>query len=322
MQKAQFSKFLGFIATLTPAQMRQVEASLASSRERRDSLNAIEAVRPMACRHCGSSHVVRNGMRSGLQRVLCRDCTKTSNAATGTPLSKLHHKEKFERFALCMKDRLTIRQTAETVGICMDTAFRWRHRFLQNIQSHQPKAVGGLLEVDETYFRESQKGSRDMTRPARKRGGKAKGKGRFGKDWVPVLVGRVRGQSYTVDKVLDRVTGAEVTAALKDAVKAGETIICTDGHSAFLHLQRTLGVQTRTFIASYAIPGLDKVYHVQTANNYHERLKTWIQRQLRGVSTKYLPNYLAWMRLSSWTTDGVSPQNIIASAMGKQIINL
>jgi transposase-like protein len=178
------------------------------------------------------------------------------------------------------------------------------------------------LEVDETYFRESQKGSRELTRPARKRGGKATGSGRYSKDWVPVLVGRARGQSQTVDKVLTRVNGAEVTDALKDAVKPGETILCTDGHSAFLHLQRTLGVQTKSFIASRAVPGLDKVYHVQSANNYHERLKTWVQRKLRGVASKNLPNYLAWMRLMTWNRDGVNPEEIVASALGRQIINL
>jgi len=35
------------------------------------------------------------------------------------------------------------------------------------------------------------------------------------------------------------------------------------------------------------------VPHVQTVNNYHEQLETWANRQLRGVATKYLDNYLA-----------------------------
>lgn len=117
-----------------------------------------------------------------------------------------------------------------------------RHRFLSEVVAHQPKGISGILEVDETYFRESQKGARKLTRPSRKRGGKAEGRGRKGKDWVPVLVGRARGQAQTADKVLGRLTGAEVTDALKDAVTPGETILCTDGHSAFLHLQHTLGV--------------------------------------------------------------------------------
>ena len=74
-----------------------------------------------------------------------------------------------------------------------------------------------------------------------------------------------------------------------------------------MHLQRTLGVPAKSFVASYHGSVLDKVYHVQTANNYHEQLKSWIQRALRGVATKNLPNYLAWRRLLSWDKDGGEP---------------
>lgn len=322
MRKAQFAKLVESLKGLTADQMEQLRAAISTTQAERSSIRAIESSGPLACRHCGSLHVVRNGTRNGLQRVMCRDCKKTSNAATGTPLSRLKHKEKFIRYAECMRQGMTVRQAAYEVEVCRDTSFRWRHRFLTNVQAHQPAGVTGILEVDETYFRESQKGSRTLTRPPRKRGGKATGKGRFSKDWVPVLVGRARGQPQTVDRVLAKVNGAEVTDALKKAVVPGETVVCTDGHSAFLHLQRTLGVQTKSFTASYACPGLDKVYHVQSANNYHERLKTWIQRRLRGVATKYLPNYLAWMRLMSWNKDGVDSDEIVASALGRQVINL
>ena len=94
--------------------------------------------------------------------------------------------------------------------------------------------------------------------------------------------------------------GNEIAEALKDVVKPGETILCTNSHSAFLHLQRMLGVATKSFMASYHGPVLDKVYNVQSATNYHGRLKIWIHHRLRGVSTKYLPSYLAWMQLTTW----------------------
>lgn len=322
MRASQFQRLLESVGKLTGGQLEALAKAVASVTTERTSLTVIEAALPVACRHCGSTSVVRNGTRNGLQRYLCNDCSKSCNAATGTPLSRLRHKELFEAYARCMREGRTVRDAAATVGICIDTAHRWRMRFLANVEAHQPKAVAGMLEVDETYFRESQKGSRKMTRPPRARGGRASGKGRKTGDWVPVLVGRVRGQKFTVDKVLTRVTGAEVTAALKDAVRPGETVLCTDGHSAYLHLQRTLGVPAKSFVASYHGPVMDKVYHVQTANNYHEQLKTWIQRGLRGVATKHLPRYLAWMRLLSWGKDGASPGDILTSALGRQVINL
>ncbi len=280
MKVAQFKRLLASVPALTSSQLSEFQKVVASAEVERTSLTVIKAAHAPACRHCGNAHVVRNGSRSGLQRYLCRECGKTSNATTGTPLSRLRHKERFEAYARCMRAGMSVRQAAAEVGVCVDTAHRWRLRFLANVEAHQPKAVTGMLEVDETYFRESQKGSRHMTRPSRARGGKASGRGRAAKDWVPVLVGRARGQNHTAGKVLTRMTGAQVTDALKDAVKAGETVLCTDGHPAFLHLQRTLGVPTKSFVASYHGPVLDKVYH--------EQLKTWIQRGLRGVATKNL----------------------------------
>ena len=322
MKKSQFSKLLAELNTLTSQQLEQLQQSVTTTQTVRDSLRFIEQAGPKACPHCGGVHVVKNGTQAGLQRYLCRACGKSFNPTSSTPLSRLRHKDKFERYAQCLKDGLTVREAAWDVGVCVDTAFRWRHRFLQNVQNHQPTGVSGILEVDETWVRRSEKGCRKLGRKPRKRGEKTKGSGRHSKDWVPVLVGRARGRPHTVDKVLDRVTGAEVTDALKDAIVPGETVLCTDGHSAYLHLQRTLDVQTKSFKASAAHHGLDKVYHVQSANNYHERLKTWINRGLRGVATKYLPNYLAWQRLVSWDKTGLSTENIIASAMGKQIINV
>jgi hypothetical protein len=196
-----------------------------------------------------------------------------------------------------MERGLTILDCAKEVHICVDTAFRWRHRFLQQATGNQPRGVPGLMEVDETYLRRSEKGSRHIDRKPRRRDDKAKGRGRSKKEFVPVLVGRTICQPYTVDKVLAKMNGAEFADALKDAVKPGETISCTDGHSAFLRLLTSLGVMTKSFVASFHGPVLDKVHHVQSANSYQERLKTWIQGNLRGVATKYLPNHLAWMRL-------------------------
>lgn len=35
------------------------------------------------------------------------------------------------------------------------------------------------------------------------------------------------------------------------------------------------------------------IYHLQNVNNYHKRLKGWMNR-FQGVATKYLDNYLYW----------------------------
>lgn len=325
MKASSFKTYLESVATLTPSQLGRLRKRLTSEHTERNSFLAIEEVLPHVCSDpkCGPGTVVRNGVQNGLQRVRCRKCGKTWNAASGTPLSRVRHKEKLDAFAGCMSRGLSIRKTAKEVGLSTDTVFRWRHRFLKNVVAHQPKSVKGVLEVDETYFRESQKGTSPVVgRERRKRGEKAPGPGRFHKDWVPVLVGRVRGQPLTTDKMLCHVTGAEVTAALRDVVKPGDTIICTDKGKAFKNLKRTLGVRTESVKGGRTRRGAKGTFHVQSANSYHERLKTWIQRQLRGVASKYLPHYLAWHQLRTWNKQGVPPSVFITSALGRQTINV
>jgi len=324
LDSRKFKELLEAVGTLTPAQSKRLREALEHGDGQTSSLAPIEQAKAPACAHCHSDNVVRNGRRGGLQRWLCRACGKTSNATSGTPVSRLRDKELFAAYAACMRDGKTIRETARELGMSLDKAFRWRHRFLANAVEHQPNKVSGLLEVDETYFRRSQKGSRPTGRAPRKRGGGRRGSkgGRDNDEWVPVLVGRLRGQPFITDRVLNRVTSDEVTDALTPVVKDTDTVVCTDGHAAYEPLEERLGVTTKQFVASYHGHVREGGFHVQNVNNYHARLQGWILHRLRGVATKYLPHYLAWMRLMSWKTNGLNPSEIIASAMGKQAINL
>lgn len=54
--------------------------------------------------------------------------------------------------------------------------------------------MSGIVEMDETMFRYSEKGSHELSRPSRKRGGDTAGRGRAKGDWVAVLVARDRQQ--------------------------------------------------------------------------------------------------------------------------------
>ncbi len=322
MRRTAFQRLLESMDTLSMAQIARLSDALNAARSRRAGLEVLEKARPVACRRCGSLKVVRNGHRGELQRYLCRDCGKTSNAVTGTPMARLRRRETFEAYARCLAQGFTVREAAQACSVSVSTAHRWRLRFLEKVVEHQPKDLSGILEVDETYFRVSHKGSRSLTRPPRHRGSEGAGRGRKASEWVPVLVGRLRGQRYTTDKVLTRVTAAEVTSALRDVVRRGQTVVCTDGSSAFLGLEKDLGVSAKSLVVSFDGHVVDGVYHVQSANNYHERLKSWVNRKLRGVATKNLPLYLAWMRLHTWRADGTEPRDILASALGRQVINL
>ena len=58
--------------------------------EMKDALTAIRETRfnkGLACVHCGSVKVKRNGKYRNRQRYLCRDCGKSFNDLTNTPIS-------------------------------------------------------------------------------------------------------------------------------------------------------------------------------------------------------------------------------------------
>lgn len=334
MRASQFKNLLADLPRLSPEQLTGLRAAADALHQHAHTLSSFDAaIEGAGCPHCNSFKFTKNGLSRGLQRYRCRDCSKTFNAATNTPLSYLHSKEQFFQHGECLKKGLTIRETAKELGVAVSTAFRWRHRFLESVVGHQPKGVAGIFEADETYFRESQKGSRALkspedpskTRPARRHGGKPatnkKGsKGASRKDLVPVLVGRSRGQPYVLDQALGAMTIVQATGALRGVV-GPETLICIDGSAALRGAAKSLGAAYHSVAVSYGPRVIEGVYHVQSVNSYHERLKTWLNRDRRGVSTKYMPNYLAWMRVSEWYKGDLKPEHFVISGLGRQLIN-
>jgi len=43
-----------------------------------------------------------------------------------------------------------------------NTAFRWRHRFMDRVKHDLPEQLNGIAEADEMFILESQKGSRKL----------------------------------------------------------------------------------------------------------------------------------------------------------------
>jgi transposase-like protein len=316
MRSTQFKALVDALPGLSPRQFEELRRAVEAQSQRTHALKALEAANEgLGCPHCNSFNFTKNGHSRGLQRYRCAACSRTFNAATNTPLSRLRAKERFFRQGECLARGLSIRASAAEMGVAVSTAFPLRHRFLQEVVGHQPQRVAGLLEADETYVRESQKGSRHLTRPARHRGGTAvKSKG-LPRDLIPVLVGRVRGQPHIVDRVLTSMSSLQAAAALRGAV-GPDTLLCTDGRGAMRGAAKALGVTSKSIAVSYGGRVAEGVYHVQTVNSYHQRLQSWLTRDLRGVSTKYLPNYLAWMRIAEWYRE-----HFVISGLGRQIIN-
>ncbi len=316
MRKFKLNRITAALRELTAVERKVVAAELVAMDVQPASTAIIEGrfASAATCPHCETERVIRHGHANGLQRYRCRECGRTFNALTGTPLSRLHQRAKWLDQAAALQNGLTLHQVAAALDLHVSTAHRWRHRFLALPQTVQAQHLSGIAEADETVFLLSFKGKRSgLDRKARKRGGKAAKRG-MSSEQVPVLVARDRAGA-TMDCILPAIDGTALSAALKP-VLAKDVVLCTDGSLALAAAARDIGVEHHAVNLSAGIR-VDGAWHVQNVNAYHSRLKFWIHR-FRGVATCYLANYLGWFRaLDRAPANGLKPAQWLAMALGQ-----
>lgn len=313
MRQRELKKLKAMVAKLTFVQRRELMDELGTDAEAAASVGIIEAQgKEAGCPHCGNGHVVRNGSASGLQRYKCRDCSRTFNALTGTPLARLRQKSKWIVQAEVLREGMTITRAAKRLKVARSTAFRWRHRFMAVPKTIQAQSLAGIAEADETFFLHSRKGQRGLDRKPRRRGGRAAKRG-LSKEQVPVLVARDR-SGATANIILAADGKADLVAALKPLLPS-DTILCTDGSSVLAAAAKEIGVTHRPVNVSAGRRVIAGVYHIQNVNAFDSRLKNWIRR-FHGVATKYLDSYLGWFRtLDRPTSTGLQPSSLLALAI-------
>lgn len=311
MRSRELKRMLAQAAKLTVVQRRELVWALTQVDEAAEVVQTLES-RPVSCPHCHSERVVRNGHASGLQRYKCRGCARTFNTLTATPLARLRHKGKWQAQADVLQQGLSVHRAAEQLQVAPSTAFRWRHRFLQLAQDIKARTLQGVVEADETYFLRSSKGQRVRARKARHRGGSAAKRG-LSEEQEPVLVARDR-SGATVDFILERADKAHTVAALAP-VLAADAVLCTDCGGALVAAAQHLGIEHHALNISKG-PRVQGAWHIQNANAYHGRLKSWIGR-FKGVASSYLASYLGWFRALDRSAQAPrKPAPFLAMAVG------
>ena len=140
MRKPELKRITAMLRQLSPVQRKIVANELAA-------LDAQPAVTVIVegrfacgamCQRCESKRVIRHGHANGLQRYRCRECGKTFNALSGTPLNRLHKRDKWLQQAEALQDGQTLRKVARTLNIHLSTAptagaiVFWRHPSLSS----------------------------------------------------------------------------------------------------------------------------------------------------------------------------------------------
>lgn len=315
MDGRAFEGLLGLLKYLSARQLEKVHAQLLRMSTRGRAADIIEeaAQESLACPNCQSRRLHRHGKVSGLQRYRCKGCKRTFNALSGTPLARLRLKSYWLDFLDCMFDpATTVREAADSIGVHKNTSFRWRHRFLSVSKTDRPDCLHGIVEADEMYLLESEKGSRNLTRPPRHRGGAATKRG-ISDEQVCVLVARDR-SGQTFDFVTGRgpVTKSQLKTCLPSVLDS-DVFLVSDSNAAYRYFALEEKITHRAVNLRAGVR-VDGAIHVQNVNAYHSRLRGWL-RHFNGVATHYLPNYLGWR----WAIDAKridSPNTLLRAAIG------
>jgi len=317
MKAPRFKGWFAKLPSLNQPQRRQVLDALHPAAGLDQVVALITEVRAAGrcCPRCGNEHCYRHGFANDLQRYRCCACGRTFNDLTGTPLARLRLKDKWLAYSQVLLDSLPVRKAADRVGVHRNTAFRWRHRFLQWVKLDRPAALNGIVEADETFLLESQKGSRTLDRPPRRRGGRAAKRG-ISSELDCILVARDR-EGRTIDAVTGRgaLTAAQLERDLLPKLHR-QALLVSDSHAAYRAFARKhrIAHHTVNLRAGMRVRRLGNLaIHVQNVNAYHQRFKTWLQG-FRGVASRYLPNYLGWR----WALDGervTSPEQLLSIAI-------
>jgi transposase-like protein len=297
MQRPTFDELFALLSAvpLSSADLTRLREWIAGIRDPAECLALIEAAaagRP--CPHCAGSHVHRCGFASGLQRFRCLGCRRTFNALTGTALARLRKRERWLPYLQCVLESRTVRNAAQVVGVHRTTSFRWRHRFIPGAACDRPAMLTAIVEADETYRLESQKGSRSMTRRPRKRGGVASRRG-INREHDCLLIARDRnGQTLDFHTGRGPVTAAQLHKHLRPVLPS-DVLLISDSAAAYDRFAAEAGLMHETVNVQSGERARGAI-HVQNVNAWHSRFKTWLTR-FRGVASRYLMNYSAWQRL-------------------------
>lgn len=326
-----FRQFLDRITHLTPRQVEDLLSRAQDVRQRRAALAEIEArtEQEHKCPYCSDEKRQKWGQtRTGVQRYRCRSCLRTYSGLTGTEICGLHRHDLFlEAIRNMLSDTpLSCRKLAARLDLTKDTIWRWRMIILEAIAEACDKGFSGVVEVDETYQRESRKGSREWANHAANpnqhpapprpqwyvfRSGRIKMARGLSKWQIPLLTVVDRGGRRLFSPIANR-RNRTIEIALAPIVP-DDAVLCSDGlkpYRAFCKKHGLTHYEVSNKSGQRVVAG---AFHIQNVNALHSRYDAFI-RPFCGPATKYLYRYLRWFLLRTKATPEVAFKSILATS--------
>ncbi len=242
------------------------------------------------CPCCGKSDFKKDGSYKGVQKYKCKTTSKIFTYKSNTIISNISNLDKMEELMEFMLERSfpTIDEIQERIGISRPTACDWRTKILTAVYAivdlnHQ------VIEFDETNLRISRKGRQGMLY-SRKSGKKLVGDNEYNVK-IFMAYSRTTKKLELFQSHMGRSNSQDVEnylGAKKDIV------VYSDKHRSYKKYCNEHGVIQKTFKSKDHVSKTNKEVHNQTINYHCKELHTFLNEDLRGVSTKYLQGYLNW----------------------------
>jgi len=254
------------------------------------------------CPHCRSTRFKKNGTTHGKQRYICNDCKKTFAITNDTILfSSKKDLSVWKKYIHCMIEKYSLRKTAEICDINLSTAFNWRHKILDALQEMQESVkLDGIIEADETFMPISYKGHhKDFNFPrSAKHRGTANTKRGLSKELVCIpCVVNLDGKSIAKISNLGKPNIVSLSRVIQGRIER-ESIFVTDSLRSYLKISNDMNLNHIRIPRNKHING---GFNIQVVNSYHSRLKAMLTYNFKGVSTKYLNNYLVYHNFVTFT---------------------
>lgn len=253
----------------------------------------LERERKDCCPNCGSIHISKNGKTNrGIQKFICVDCHKSHSSTTSTVLfsTKKTYKD-WVRFIKCELSNYTLKETAEEIGICVTTAFYWRHKLYKSINKYIKSIIlSGDIQLDSTYEKINLKGTKPnkMPRVSKKRGSRSKGNNGVSNHKICIMTG-VDSNDHIVLKIagIGR-ESIEHYNSIKDQI-INPKLFITDQAWGFTTFAKQYNCELEQI--PYSGHKSNNGYDINTLNGIHSELKSMLSSK-HGVSLKHLQGYL------------------------------
>lgn len=255
--------------------------------------NELEDTTPECCPVCKSvtARFVKKGKPQGKQQYLCKSCGHKFRYDANQITAHSHQPR--ESWIILIEDTLAMESldtTAARIHVTHATAFNMRHKLLAYLETIVEAAVPleALIELDETYVVESQKGTPVLHREPRKHGEGASKRGISNEQFCICMATDRTG--HMIAKCVNRArpSSEDLIAALGNHIEPQSVLMC-DGAASYNALAEHVQSKKVELIGH---DSYDKVYHLNTVNSLHSRFKDMIRR-FRGVASKYLNRYAA-----------------------------